>query len=84
MEQFINMGYLLITQGLGDNCQFILNVFNVAVPSNMDDDQVCPRCKTSKYRNPSMKLMVNVCGHPLCENCVNLLFAKGTVHALTS
>ncbi|XP_043210355.1 CDK-activating kinase assembly factor MAT1-like isoform X2 [Amphibalanus amphitrite] len=44
----------------------------------MDEDQVCPRCKTSKYRNPSMKLMVNVCGHPLCENCVNLLFAKGS------
>ncbi|XP_037081870.1 CDK-activating kinase assembly factor MAT1-like [Pollicipes pollicipes] len=44
----------------------------------MDDEQVCPRCKTSKYRNPSMKLMVNVCGHPLCENCVNLLFAKGS------
>jgi len=41
-------------------------------------DQVCPRCKTTKYRNPNMKLMVNVCGHNLCENCVELLFVKGS------
>lgn len=41
------------------------------------DDQACPRCKTTKYRNPSLKLMVNVCGHALCENCVELLFLKG-------
>lgn len=41
------------------------------------DDQVCPRCKTTKYRNPSLKLLVNVCGHTLCESCVDLLFLKG-------
>ncbi|XP_033125954.1 CDK-activating kinase assembly factor MAT1-like [Anneissia japonica] len=39
-------------------------------------EQVCPRCKTTKYLNPSLKLMVNVCGHSLCENCVSLLFAR--------
>jgi len=44
----------------------------------MDGDQCCPMCKTTKYRNPSMKLMVNVCGHALCESCVELLFAKGS------
>ena len=43
------------------------------------DDQACPRCKTTKYRNPSLKLMVNVCGHALCESCVDLLFLKGKV-----
>ena len=37
-------------------------------------DQVCPRCKTTKYRNPNMKVMVNVCGHNICETCVELLF----------
>ncbi|CAF4941433.1 unnamed protein product [Pieris macdunnoughi] len=42
------------------------------------DDQACPRCKTTKYRNPSLKLMVNVCGHALCESCVELLFLKGS------
>jgi len=42
------------------------------------DDACCPMCKTTKYRNPSMRLMVNVCGHALCESCVELLFAKGS------
>lgn len=44
----------------------------------MDDEISCPRCKTTKYRNPSLKLMVNSCGHALCENCVDLLFVKGS------
>ncbi|GFY63424.1 hypothetical protein TNIN_185401 [Trichonephila inaurata madagascariensis] len=42
------------------------------------DDLECPRCKTTKYRNPNLKLMVNLCGHALCENCVELLFVKGS------
>ncbi|XP_040583035.1 CDK-activating kinase assembly factor MAT1 [Lepeophtheirus salmonis] len=42
------------------------------------DDQVCPKCKTTRYRNPSMKLMVNDCGHNLCDSCVELLFVKGS------
>ncbi|CAL8129180.1 unnamed protein product [Orchesella dallaii] len=44
----------------------------------MDDNLACPRCKTTKYRNPSLKLMVNTCGHALCDNCVELLFVKGS------
>ena len=47
-------------------------------------DQVCPWCKTTKYRNPNMELMVNVCGHNICETCVELLFVelrlKGWAH----
>ncbi|XP_068729397.1 CDK-activating kinase assembly factor MAT1-like isoform X2 [Montipora capricornis] len=42
----------------------------------MDDWQTCPRCKTTKYRNPKLKLLVNVCGHKLCENCVEALFTR--------
>ncbi|XP_044744866.1 CDK-activating kinase assembly factor MAT1 [Coccinella septempunctata] len=42
------------------------------------EDFVCPRCRTSKFQNPSLKMMVNVCGHGLCENCVDLLFLKGS------
>jgi len=42
------------------------------------DEQGCPRCKTTKYRNPSLKLLVNACGHSLCESCVDLLFVKGS------
>lgn len=41
------------------------------------DDIECPRCKTTKYRNPELKLLVNVCGHPLCEKCIDLMFANG-------
>lgn len=42
------------------------------------DDLECPRCKTTKYRNPQLKLLVNVCGHPLCEKCIEQMFATGT------
>ncbi len=44
------------------------------------DDQICPRCKTSKFGNPSLKLLVNVCGHPLCDSCVDILFNRGSAH----
>uniref|UniRef100_A0A2P2I8Y6 CDK-activating kinase assembly factor MAT1 n=1 Tax=Hirondellea gigas TaxID=1518452 RepID=A0A2P2I8Y6_9CRUS len=36
----------------------------------------CPSCKTTKYRNPQMKLMVNECGHALCDDCVKTIFVK--------
>lgn len=42
------------------------------------DDTICPRCRTSTFQNPSMKMLVNVCGHGLCESCVDLLFLKGS------
>lgn len=42
------------------------------------NDIECPRCKTTKYRNPQLKLLVNVCGHPLCEKCIELMFANGS------
>ncbi|XP_028398722.1 CDK-activating kinase assembly factor MAT1-like isoform X2 [Dendronephthya gigantea] len=42
----------------------------------MDIDQQCPKCKTTKYRNPKLKLYVNVCGHKLCQNCVDILFIR--------
>lgn len=42
----------------------------------MDDWQICPRCKTTKYRNPKLTLWVNVCGHKLCEGCKDTLFTR--------
>lgn len=41
------------------------------------DEVRCPNCGTTKYANVHMRMMVNVCGHSLCENCVDLLFLKG-------
>ena len=43
------------------------------------EDQACPKCKTTFFRNPNMKLLVNVCGHNLCESCVDLLFVRGKI-----
>lgn len=42
------------------------------------EDTICPRCRTTTFQNPSMKMLVNVCGHGLCESCVDLLFLKGS------
>ena len=47
------------------------------------EDQACPKCKTTFFRNPNMKLLVNVCGHNLCESCVDLLFVRGKIILLT-
>ena len=45
--------------------------------TNMDSE--CPVCRTTKYRNPSMQMLVNVCGHGLCSSCVETLFARGKI-----
>jgi len=45
----------------------------------MKDDIVCPRCKSTKYRNPHLRLLVNACGHYLCEGCIDVLFVKPVV-----
>ncbi|CAH1795905.1 unnamed protein product [Owenia fusiformis] len=42
------------------------------------EEQSCPRCGTNKYRNPNMKFLVNVCGHSICDNCVEVLFVRGS------
>ncbi|KAK0423274.1 hypothetical protein QR680_008060 [Steinernema hermaphroditum] len=36
----------------------------------------CPKCKTKEYNNRAMVMMVNECGHPLCKNCVDNIFAR--------
>jgi len=41
-------------------------------------DAKCPRCNTTQYRNPNMKLMINECGHSMCDNCVEVEFVKGS------
>ncbi|GIY75469.1 hypothetical protein CDAR_21351 [Caerostris darwini] len=56
---------------------YIKTLIPVKLSFKMEDIE-CPRCKTTKYRNPNLKLMVNICGHALCENCVELLFVKGS------
>jgi len=38
----------------------------------------CPKCKTNEYNNPKLKMMINECGHPLCQNCVENIFARNS------
>jgi len=40
------------------------------------EEQSCPRCKTTTYRNKHLKLLVNLCGHKLCQTCVDVLFTR--------
>ncbi|XP_076804458.1 CDK-activating kinase assembly factor MAT1-like [Clavelina lepadiformis] len=40
------------------------------------DELSCPRCRMTKYRNPSLRLLINACGHALCEACVELVFTR--------
>lgn len=42
------------------------------------DDIMCPNCGTTKYRNPKLRLLINVCGHSFCEKCVEILFSRGS------
>ncbi|XP_062520609.1 CDK-activating kinase assembly factor MAT1-like isoform X2 [Corticium candelabrum] len=41
---------------------------------------VCPRCQTSTFQKPQMKLLVNVCGHRLCDTCVDAVFIHPTAN----
>lgn len=38
------------------------------------DEFSCPKCGTSKYQKPSLKLFVNECGHSLCDKCLDTIF----------
>ncbi|CAG9537661.1 unnamed protein product [Cercopithifilaria johnstoni] len=38
----------------------------------------CPKCKAKEYNNRTMLMMINECGHPLCRNCVENLFARNS------
>ncbi|KAI9012836.1 CDK-activating kinase assembly factor MAT1-domain-containing protein [Gaertneriomyces semiglobifer] len=41
------------------------------------DPDTCPVCKSDRYLNPTMKLLVSPCFHKMCENCINRLFLQG-------
>lgn len=42
------------------------------------EDEPCPICKTDKYLNPNLVLLVSSCMHKMCENCVERIFALGS------
>jgi len=40
------------------------------------DDQ-CPVCKSDRYLNPKLRLLVSLCYHKMCESCIDRLFTLG-------
>jgi CDK-activating kinase assembly factor MAT1 len=38
----------------------------------------CPKCKTTENSNRSLTMMINECGHPICKNCVENIFARNS------
>lgn len=42
----------------------------------------CKKCKSNEYTNKQLCMMINECGHPLCKNCVDNIYAlnSGNCH----
>ncbi|KAI6110041.1 CDK-activating kinase assembly factor [Pisolithus sp. B1] len=40
------------------------------------DDQ-CPVCRSDRYLNPKLRLLVSSCYHKMCESCIDRLFTLG-------
>ncbi|KAJ2834076.1 TFIIH/NER complex subunit [Coemansia furcata] len=47
------------------------------IPAFQADDDTCPQCKSERYLNRPMKLLVGPCYHKMCEQCVTQRFDAG-------
>ncbi|MCJ1443158.1 MAG: TFIIH/NER complex subunit [Stictis urceolatum] len=48
------------------------------VSKQLDADEICPVCKSSRYLNPKMRFMIEPsCYHKMCESCVDRIFSQG-------
>ncbi|KAJ2006804.1 TFIIH/NER complex subunit [Coemansia thaxteri] len=47
------------------------------IPAFQADDDTCPQCKSERYLNKPMKLLVGPCYHKMCESCVTQRFDAG-------
>lgn len=45
--------------------------------SIFDLEESCPVCKSDRYLNPSMRLLVSPCYHRVCSSCVERLYSHG-------
>ncbi|KAK7526369.1 CDK-activating kinase assembly factor MAT1-domain-containing protein [Phyllosticta citriasiana] len=60
--------------------QEALAVDDEASPANqfVDDIDICPVCKSSRYLNPHMRFLINPeCYHQMCESCVDRIYSHG-------
>ncbi|KAK4048914.1 TFIIH/NER complex subunit [Microbotryomycetes sp. JL201] len=62
----------------GATLDFIPDVDDDAnIPEYSSPDDVCPVCKTDRFRNPKLRLMVSSCYHKMCESCMDRIFSLG-------
>ncbi|KAJ1646154.1 TFIIH/NER complex subunit [Coemansia erecta] len=47
------------------------------IPAFFSQDDSCPQCKSHRYLNSSMKLLVGPCYDKMCEGCVHRIFDAG-------
>ncbi|KAH9966446.1 CDK-activating kinase assembly factor MAT1-domain-containing protein, partial [Russula dissimulans] len=40
-------------------------------------DDLCPVCKSDRYLNPKLRLLVSSCYHKMCESCIDRLYTLG-------
>ncbi|KDQ60621.1 hypothetical protein JAAARDRAFT_31582 [Jaapia argillacea MUCL 33604] len=40
-------------------------------------EDVCPVCKSDRFLNPKLRLLVSSCYHKMCESCIDRLFTLG-------
>ncbi|MBW0500715.1 hypothetical protein O181_040430 [Austropuccinia psidii MF-1] len=62
---------------------------SIVGPNNLQKDQtgriaeffsksdVCPVCKSDRYLNPNLRLLVAKCYHKMCESCIDRIFSLG-------
>ncbi|KAH7342073.1 CDK-activating kinase assembly factor MAT1-domain-containing protein [Rhizoctonia solani] len=41
------------------------------------DEDVCPLCRSDRFLNPKLRLLVSTCYHRMCESCIDRLFTLG-------
>ncbi|PWN53272.1 CDK-activating kinase assembly factor [Violaceomyces palustris] len=63
------------TGGLGPTRSIIDKSGRIGEYSSPDDK--CPQCKTDRYLNPRLRLLVSPCYHKMCESCIDRIFSLG-------
>lgn len=47
------------------------------IVSYTSPDDKCPSCKTDRFLNPRLKLLVSPCYHKLCTSCIDRIWSLG-------
>jgi hypothetical protein len=47
-------------------------------PQDLEDEERCPVCRSTRFLNPSLVLFVSPCFHKMCQSCITRIFAAGS------